>query len=144
MEEIDLTPEAPVGAADRVEIVDLSLEALPPVITISEPRLELGVGIDLADQPAEVAQAQALSTPRATRFNPERMREGTRTVLALVILVPIPLSIVLAWIALWQKWSGTTEIENITIALLGTVTGLGGAILGFYFGEELGRRRGGQ
>ena len=89
--------------------------------------------VDLADQPEEVAAETDVAVPT---FNLYRHREWTRTVLAYIIVGTVPFIVVVSLVGLLAHWAPASDIKDLSIALLGAVVGVAGAVIGFYFGER--------
>ncbi len=63
----------------------------------------------------------------------------TQSHLAIMVVLSVPASVVLAWAAfLAAMFSGraTPDIKDFSIAMIGAIAGLSGAILGYYYGQE--------
>jgi hypothetical protein len=65
-------------------------------------------------------------------------REKVRILVAVLVVGPIWLAIIFAWIEFWFRVSAPTavEVEAFAIALLSPLVAIGGAVAGFYFGER--------
>lgn len=95
----------------------------------------------LDKDPTEGTGSADVSRPELAPFDPAPQREWTRTILATLVVATVPVTVAAAcigWLFLGIK---AAEIKDVAIALVGTVGGLAGAVVGFYFGE---RRRGGR
>ena len=66
-------------------------------------------------------------------------KEATQTGLAIMIVISVPITVILAWVTLWFGKS-STDIKELTLALLSSLTGLSGAVLGYYYGKGVDRR----
>jgi uncharacterized iron-regulated membrane protein len=65
--------------------------------------------------------------------------ESTRSLLALALVLTIPFVVVVSSIAFLWRLQSVANIRDFAIAILGAVTGISGAVVGFYFGEKAGR-----
>jgi len=67
-----------------------------------------------------------------------RMREGVRPWVAVLVIGPVWIAEIFAWIEFFVRVSTPTpvEVEAFAIALLGPLIGVTGAVVGFYFGER--------
>ena len=67
-----------------------------------------------------------------------RMREGVRPWVAVLVIGPIWIAEIFAWIEFFFRVADPkpVEVEAFAIALLGPLIGITGAVVGFYFGER--------
>lgn len=66
----------------------------------------------------------------------ESRREWARVGLAVAVIVPVPLVPVLAMAGLAWHWASPADVRDLTVAILGSATGLAGTVLGFYFARR--------
>jgi hypothetical protein len=67
-----------------------------------------------------------------------RMREGVRPWVAILVIGPVWIAEIFAWIEFFFRVTDPkpVEVEAFAIALLGPLIGVTGAVVGFYFGER--------
>lgn len=139
--EIDLTDEAPVDTYLWVPGLPSDRSGTPAphpasysVDTAAPAPQPVGIA-DLAGAPGEAAKSD-LGEPKTRRWNLPRHREWTRSILAWLIVGSVPGVVAAAWIAFLLQLSTPDNIRDISSYTLAAVTGLGGAVMGFYFGER--------
>jgi hypothetical protein len=88
------------------------------------------------DLTGEAAEAATVLKPRLEKYDPAKQREWTRTLLAGLVVGTVPIVILVASAAWLLHLATAAEVKDVAVALIGTVAGLAGAVLGFYFGEK--------
>jgi hypothetical protein len=59
----------------------------------------------------------------------------TQMALAMMIVASVPITVIFAWVTLWSGRS-YTDIKDLTLGLLTALSGLSGAVLGYYYGRR--------
>jgi hypothetical protein len=89
--------------------------------------------IDIRDVPPTVAPSDGLAGVGAAT---EKQREWTRIIIAIVLVVYLGAVVVIALVAVFAEGVALQRAKDIIGLVLGTLTGLVGTIIGFYFGAQ--------
>jgi hypothetical protein len=141
-------PRMPMSQGDIYSIERRRGAKSAGITSVNLPELEGGPSPDGQEPRAARGRQWLVALPEEWTRGLDRVqrlaatpRERAQLYLAAMIVVSIPVSVVLAWTAFIWGGKSTNDVKDFTLAVMGVVTGLTGAILGYYYGKEAERGR---
>lgn len=94
------------------------------------------VGVEDFGSPAPVPVTEA----KAVRYNPDRVRENMRGLLAIWLIGIMAATIVGSFLLLWIHPDRSKELHELLALVFGPLVALVGAATGYYFGSQSANR----